>query len=258
VKTSNKILILILAIVFLFNLGFTLFIYYLPVIGNEKHTTETRKLANFDKLITGGAYNIRVEQGKENSIKINAESNIIKYISSEIKNGTLKISYSRSISPTKTIEILLTSNNLKSIYLESPSYVFLNNINYDKFKITVTLGDALGTPKFKATGKVNNLELKCTSFAHVDLRDLKCNTANVQLFGNSIAEINANIINAYINGKCELIYFENSKIVNPQVFGGGKVIKNGTSIQKIEKPEHSLWIFYYHIMNKLIHFFSIL
>ncbi|MCP4179803.1 MAG: DUF2807 domain-containing protein [bacterium] len=254
-KKSNKILISIIIIVFLINLGFTLFVCFFPVRGNGKYTQETRQLNHFDKLVVSGAFSVKVVEGKTYSIKIKADSNIIKYITSTVKNNSLRIYYDKSISPRKKIDIIVTTETLNSVRLESPSYVFLDNIDLKNLNITAMLEDSTGTPTLNATGSVEHLNLSCSSYSKMDFKGLKCKTANIKMYGNCIVKTNAKSVKAYIDGDCKLIYFGNSKIVNPQVVNGGKVIKYGSSKYDFEKPKRTLWVSYHHFLNTLYHLF---
>ncbi|WP_193564187.1 GIN domain-containing protein, partial [Escherichia coli] len=61
------------------------------VRGNGKLKTQRRNIQNFDHLEVGGAFNIKVELGKEPSIKIQAEENLLPLIKTNVVDGTLKI-----------------------------------------------------------------------------------------------------------------------------------------------------------------------
>jgi hypothetical protein len=254
VKKSNKILIAIIVIVFLFNLGFILFSVFLPNRGNGKYIQETRQLDCFNKIVVSGTFSVKVVEGKTSSIKIKADSNIINYITSNVNNKTLRIYYDRSIA-TQKVYITVTTKALKYIRLESPSYVLLDNIDLKNLDIVAILQDSTGTPMLKTTGSVEHLKLNCSSYSKMDFKDLKCKTANIKMYGNCTVKTNAASVSAYINGNCKLIYFGNSKIVNPQVINGGRVIKYGSKKYKIESPDRTLWVSYHHFINTLFHLF---
>ncbi|HJO93911.1 MAG TPA: DUF2807 domain-containing protein [Victivallales bacterium] len=256
-KKSNKFLVAIILAVIIFNFGFILFIFFLPLKGNGIYTVENRPLNSFSNLVVGGAYSVRVVEGKKNSVSIRAESNLIKYITTEIRGDSLFVKYDRSIAATKKVEITVTANGLKSLKLESPSSVLLDNVNYKNFDISVLLEDSMGTPYLKATGQIKHLKLISSSFSKVDLKDLKCKTADIHMYGNSTVMTDADTVNAFINGKCKLIYYGNSKVINPQVVNGGRVIKYGSVDHDFKKPKHTLWVSYYHFVNKIFHFFSV-
>ena len=85
------------------------------VKGSGTKATETRTLAGFTKVALEGAMDVYVSQGSSESVRIEADDNILKVITTEIDNGELEISTSESIDPVTPIKIWVTAKTLEGM-----------------------------------------------------------------------------------------------------------------------------------------------
>ena len=61
--------------------------------GSGDVVTETRAVSGFDRVILGGIGELTLIQGEEESLEIEAEDNILPQITTEVRDGTLTISF---------------------------------------------------------------------------------------------------------------------------------------------------------------------
>ena len=78
--------------------------------------TDTRKLSSFSKLDVGGPFEVTIEKGSEESVKITAEGVPLNKIITEIKGSTLEIYLERGDYRNNIkAKIYLTYKNLDAI-----------------------------------------------------------------------------------------------------------------------------------------------
>jgi hypothetical protein len=61
--------------------------------GSGDVLTETRAVSDFDRVILGGIGELTLIQGEEENLEIEAEDNILPQITTEVRDGTLTISF---------------------------------------------------------------------------------------------------------------------------------------------------------------------
>jgi hypothetical protein len=79
------------------------------LVGNGKRTKELRPLGNFSKIEFSGVSSIKLERipGGGAEIEIEADSNLLPFVSGEIEAGTLKIRPRRPMSCEKGVSVAL-------------------------------------------------------------------------------------------------------------------------------------------------------
>ncbi len=106
--------------------------------GSGKLVTEQRSVSNFNAIAFSGIGDLTIIQGESESLIVEAEDNIIEYITTEVKGQTLEIGFDSRrwndwVKPTQPIKFTLTVTDLKEINLSGAG-----SIQTDKL-ITPTL-----------------------------------------------------------------------------------------------------------------------
>ena len=87
--------------------------------GNGKVTTETRTVADFNKVGVAGSFDVILVKGNAGEVTVEAEENLMEYIITEVKKGSLKIRSKKghSLRSTKGIVITVGFDNLDAVSL---------------------------------------------------------------------------------------------------------------------------------------------
>jgi len=87
------------------------------VRGTGDMTAETRELNSFSAVDLASIGNVIVEYGERESLRIEAEENLLPYLESEIEGGTLKLGHREGINilPTQGIFYYLTVRELDEV-----------------------------------------------------------------------------------------------------------------------------------------------
>lgn len=76
--------------------------------GNKNVVSEERQVESFSGIEVGGAFNVIITQGENQSVIIKTDENLMEYIFTEVKNSTLKLSSKGLRNPTQ-LDVVITN-----------------------------------------------------------------------------------------------------------------------------------------------------
>ena len=92
-----------------------------PLVGSGKMVKEKRPISSFEGLVVNGPITVYLKKGESSSLEIEAEDNVIHYVSHKIKDKKLYLSIKTPKeymgSMTKSITVWITTPQLN--YLET-------------------------------------------------------------------------------------------------------------------------------------------
>src|SRR2546423_1054137 len=80
--------------------------------GNGRLVSEQRKVDPFVNIETGGAFRVEWHSGAP-SASITVDENLMQYVEMEVRDKVLHVRTARSVRPTHSIRLALTSNALE-------------------------------------------------------------------------------------------------------------------------------------------------
>ena len=106
--------------------------------GNGQLTSETRQLDSFSKVESEGAYSVFVTHDSKSEVRIEAESNLIQYIRTEVNNGILKIYNSQNIDPDFEIKIFVKTPNVNGLLLSGSGIIEADSLVGDNAEVFIS------------------------------------------------------------------------------------------------------------------------
>ncbi|MHB1347505.1 MAG: head GIN domain-containing protein, partial [Candidatus Humimicrobiaceae bacterium] len=176
--------------------------------GSGNVITEERNVQGFNSIAVNAGINLFVEQGSEESVKIEAEDNVIPMIITEVKNGKLEIRYKQffsiGFSPTRAVNAYVTVKQLNELKASSGSSVKTEEINTDSLKINMSSGafgefiikskeveaNASSGTLIRISGTTDKQDVKLSSGGSYDAQDLISKSADVDVSSGASAKIN--------------------------------------------------------------------
>jgi hypothetical protein len=214
------------------------------VTGSGKTTTETRQVSGFDQVTLAGAGDLFIEQGDKEALTITADSNLMPYLTSEVKGNRLILGIKPNINITFDQNVIyhLTVKDIHDIQVEGSGTVQssaikttdlgLGTAGSGSFLIKDLQADTLkastgGSGKFDLTGKSSTVTVTINGSGKYDCPNLESSTASVTINGSG----NANLwvkdsLTVNINGSGEVRYYGDPK-VDTHIAGSGSVVKVG-------------------------------
>jgi hypothetical protein len=143
-------------------------------LGNGNIISSERTLGPFEKIHSGGSYEVRFHVSQDYRAVITVDSNLYEYVTLNIKNGTLNIGTKngRSYKFTKFIADIYCPGLTGVSLSGSGKFISMDRITTPSFDLNVSgSGDVEGTiecetfsVKLSGSGKINN-NIVCNNFA---------------------------------------------------------------------------------------------
>ncbi|TMM28778.1 DUF2807 domain-containing protein [Polaribacter aestuariivivens] len=210
--------------------------------GNGNVITVNRTTDDYDAINAGGSFDVILIKGTEGKITIEGEENIIPYIETEVKSGSLKINFKKNtnISTTKRLTVTVTFKDIESIGLGGSGNITSKEIINAK-DFSVSLGGSgnidlqLNAKNVNANiGGSGNIDLegktetfKCSIAGSGSIRafELNTNDVNATIAGSgSVKTTVKNKIDAKLVGSGSIYYKGNPTHVNSKSVGSGSIV----------------------------------
>lgn len=208
--------------------------------GSGNVVQERRDVRGFSAVHFAGAGELNIRQGKEESLSIEADDNILPYIRSDVEDGKLMIGFRRGVwvstsSPirytlmVKELDALELSGSGKAhagplrsqdlrIHLSGSGEIRMDALDADTLK-----ADISGSGNMEIPGKINLQEIRISGSGRYHAPDLESQSADVTVSGSGDCTIRVDQnLSAHISGSGSVEYYGNPT-VNKRVSGSGRV-----------------------------------
>ena len=207
-------------------------------MGSGKVITEEREVSGFDSISIGSSMNLLIEQTGIESLKLEAEDNIIPLIKTDVSGNQLNIRLdSVSLGIVKPINCYVTVKDLKGLRISSSSSAVSKKLTIDKLDIDVS-SSARGelvvdadeinvglssSSKLVLSGETNKQNIKVSSSAVYMAKDLKSKECTVDAASSSSATVNvSDLLIANISSSARVNYIGKPEI-RPQISSSGSL-----------------------------------
>jgi hypothetical protein len=212
--------------------------------GSGKIATEERPVSGFNAVVLTGTGDLRIEVGTHESLKIEADDNVLPKIRSDIENGKLKIGLERGFSVhTRTpIRYWLTVKELKEVGLSGSGTVSTaalqadamdvhlsgsGEIRFDQLTGNRVVSRISGSGYILIPGKVDSQDVHISGSGDYKAEDLQSRTASVSISGSGDSKLwVTEALSASIAGSGDVEYYGEPKITK-SVAGSGELIPRG-------------------------------
>lgn len=232
--------------------------------GSGKIIKQTVDVSNFDSVSLEGTGNVYVEQGKTESLTIEADDNILPLLDTRVRGSelVLGIKPGQNINPSKPIVYRLTVKDLNAVSLKGSGNfdvepaqskdmkvslfgsgdIKMKGLNADTLSInlsgsgTITIGDIatttidtniFGSGDVKLDGQSDSQMIAVTGSGNYLAGDLETTSADVTIPGSSEVTVWAKeTLKAHMSGSGNVKYYGNPTI-DQSGAGSGKMIPLG-------------------------------
>lgn len=202
------------------------------VRGSGKVITETREVSDFESVELNGIGELVITQGEQESLTIEAESNIVRRIETEVRGGMLIIEFTRGfwgdIVPTEPIKFEITMIEVASLNLSGAGRIYADSIDTDRLDIDISgVGDIIidsltadtldlnlsGAGTIDLAGKVKVQQINLSSVGTYSAAGLESETARINLSGAGTASVWATKnLDVEISGLGNVEYYGNPSV----------------------------------------------
>ena len=170
------------------------------ITGSGNVITESREVNGFDGVSHTGIGRVIIVQGDEESLTIEADDNLLEYITSEVKSGTLELGFTDNvrIDSASPITFTVSVKDLKELDATGTGSIEIDELSADNLNIstsgtgsisigTLTVTDlvvkAEGTGDIELAGNVETQEIRRVGTGDYKAANLESKTAKVEAVG---------------------------------------------------------------------------
>ena len=212
------------------------------VRGNGKMKTEVRKTSDYESVSSAGNFDVKLVPGREGKITLHGESNLLKYVITEVKNGKLSIKVKKrtNIRITKKFVVTVPYKSIEKVALAgSGDITNSGTISSDDFKVSLAgSGDIdlhvktgtiktsiAGSGNINLRGKSNSLSCSIAGSGDVNAYGLSTKATNVSVAGSgNVKTTVSESIKARVAGSGTIYYKGNPDKIDSKTNGSGRIV----------------------------------
>jgi hypothetical protein len=208
--------------------------------GNGKVITQQREISGFKAVSIKGAYDVYLKKGNKESVVIEADSNLMNVILTEVSDSLLYIHNVKTIIRSKELKIIISCPKLNSIDFSGATELSCDsgmafkdlsinisgagridmNLNLDDLAANVSGGVDLNF-----TGKANSMSVIITGAGNLDAQKFETQKCKIDISGFGRAKVNVSQkLDVNISGAGKIDYTGNP-VVKQSITGAGKIHK---------------------------------
>lgn len=149
------------------------------VRGSGNVIEETREISNVTGVELATLGNLVIEVGDTESLRIEAEDNLMEYFESEVRGGKLRIRTKEGVrlNATRPVNYYLTVFSLDTIVITSSGDIQAPDLEAEQFSITISSSGDLQMGNLNA----NNLDVTISSSGDLDIAGGQVQRQNVSI-----------------------------------------------------------------------------
>ncbi len=213
--------------------------------GDGNTVTETRTTTNYDEISTGGAFTVELVAGKEGTLTMTGDKNLLDKIVVEVDNNKLKVQIEKGIwfdQRGEKIKIsipfeeiskinfggsgdIMTKNTIKTENLEiNLSGSGTAKIDTEATKVIAILS---GSGNLNLEGKTSDLEARLSGSGEIDSSKTLSQNASALLSGSGNINVHCTKnFDGKISGSGNIVFYGNPENVIKKVSGSGTISKD--------------------------------
>ncbi len=151
------------------------------VRGTGDMSEENREVSGFNAVALDGVGTIFIEQGDRESLRIEAEENLLQYLETEVESQTLNLTIRRGINivPTQGVFYYLTVQDLEEIEVNGLGNVDIIDLQTPKLALSINGGGEINAQTLTA----DELDVVINGLGNLDLGDGEVGDQSVQIDG---------------------------------------------------------------------------
>lgn len=210
----------------------------LGVRGSGDVTTESREVSGFDEIALSGSGTVIVDVNGTESLTIEAEDNLLQYLTTEVDGGRLKLEANRSISPTEEVVYTISAVSLEGLDVSGSGRIDVSGVSGDRLDLNVSGSGSINVPDLdvgsvsvdisgsgsvRMAGAADDLELSISGSGEYQGAELVVFSADVSISGSGDAVVNVtNQLDASVSGSGNVEYLGDPSVTS-STRGSGNV-----------------------------------
>jgi hypothetical protein len=211
--------------------------------GDGNFKTEDRQLSNFSSVSSHGSYDVYLTQGTAYSVRIEAESNLLPYIETNVEGDVLEIRTKKGywLSSKSDMKVYVTApafskvktfgsgNILSQGMLNNTSAILMESSGSGDIRVELNApevsAELRGSGSIDIKGETRNFTGEIKGSGEIQAASLKAENVTVDIMGSGSAEVFASVkLNVDVKGSGDVKYRGGAQ-VSSDIAGSGSVKK---------------------------------
>jgi Putative auto-transporter adhesin, head GIN domain len=160
--------------------------------GSGKLSSETRNVSGFTGVSLAGIGSVYITQGPTESVRIEAEDNLIPYFDTSVVGSTLKIGLKEqymgiSMQPTRPVKFYVTLPRIEAVTLAGSGDIFAEKIQADAFSVFLLGSGNISTNALTA----KNLNIQLSGSGNINLGTVTASQVTATITGSGNLQVEA-------------------------------------------------------------------
>ena len=221
-KNGSVYLIVILSLVLILIAACSAFSSAETIRGSGGVVSETRAVSGFHGILVAGIGELVIEQGETEALEIEAEDNLMEYLTSRVENGILVLATRDNVTltPTRSIVYRVTVQEIDSLEISGAANVTAAGLSLSHLDTTVS-----GTANITLAGTVDDQTITFAGAGSYNAPDFISQEAVITLSGMGSAVLNVeDALDVTISGAGTVRYLGDPATITQDITGAGQLI----------------------------------
>jgi hypothetical protein len=152
------------------------------VVGSGRVVRQARPVADFRRLEAQGATNVQIRVGVAPSLIVEADHNLMPYITSKVSDGTLVLDTRGSFRTRNPIRVYVTVPNIEHVVTSGSGNVNIQGVANRRLELVTR-----GSGNLLAQGRTGELKVTVQGSGNANMRGLQSSRAEVSVMGSGNA-----------------------------------------------------------------------
>ncbi|MBC5994170.1 head GIN domain-containing protein [Pontibacter cellulosilyticus] len=206
--------------------------------GNGNIQTQDRNVSGFTGIDVSGGFYVEITQGSNESLKLEADENLLSNIKTEVRNGVLHIYNDKSLSNSKGMKAYITVKELNKVDISGGVKVVGNStFKTNTMKLDMSGGskvvlaieakelraDMSGASKVELKGKADNLVMEMSGASSVDAADFQAKDVKIGASGASKVKVHADKTLHIDASGASSVYYKGSPSITSETSAAARI-----------------------------------
>lgn len=208
--------------------------------GSGNMFSEQRKVPDFNRIQLTGAGDITLTQGQTEVVIVEADDNLLPYIETEVRAGTLILGFTdevsdKNIHPSQPVKFDVNLIEISTLEIYGAGDVYSESLNTERLKVEVDGSSDITFDQLT----LEQFDIEVNGSSDIQVEQLTAQDVDVTINGS--ADINLSGItyeqNINIDGSCNYFAADlNSQLGNVAIYGQGEVTIWAVNILDVHIP----------------------
>ena len=177
-------------------------------------------MSDFDEIVVLGSGNVIVDVTGTESLELEAEDNLMEFLTSEVVNGRLELGFESGqlLSPRRDITYTITAAQLIGVTIRGSGDIDVAHVDTDTFAVEIS-----GSGNVVPEGASDHVAVTISGSGRFDGTDLESATGQVRVSGSGNVTVNVTEdLDITISGSGDVKYIGDPSL-NTSISGSGDI-----------------------------------